>query len=378
MIPHLRLSPRTTATSSTARRTPGLRRGAVLAAGIAMAALLAPVAAAAPVQQVATADDPAVTFGLQPTQKDGKDRPNFVVDLKPGEELKDSFRVRNNSSRKQTFTLFAGDAFNAETGAIDLPPTGQESRDIGSWITLEKNDIELASGQFTDIGFTMKVPTSATPGDHQAAIVASLKTTSSGGGPAVTVDNRIGTRVILRVAGALNPKMTISDLKTSFSGPINPLGPGTMDVSYRVTNDGNVTMGASQSIKFNSPIGFPSKTFTPKDPVPELLPGNSITQSFKVDGVWPALRTSTKVTVTPIPAREGDSFEAGVTVHAKASNWTIPWAFLAFVVIIAAIVGFLKVRRDKQRAADESRLQTMLDDRLAGSGAGPISPNGNA
>lgn len=359
----------------THRRTRGLRRGAVLVAGLGIMALLGPAATASPLNQVASvaAEDPPVTFGLTPTQKANTPyRPNFVVDLPPGGEVKDSFRVLNSGSRKQTFTLFAGDAFNAVTGAIDLLPTGDESKDIGSWITLDKTELELDGGQTTNVGFTLKVPAGATPGDHTAAIVASLKSTGPAGGPAVTVDNRIGTRVLLRVAGPLDPKMTITDLKTSFDGPLNPLGRGTIDISYRVTNSGNVRMGADQSIKFSSPVGFPSKKFTPPA-VQELLPGNSVVQTFKVSGVWPTWRTSTAVTVTPSPVRVGDSFDAGVTVRAKTSTWTMPWAFLALVVLVLALGWYLRRRREQLRTADQQRLQSMLDARLGESAEGPVA-----
>jgi hypothetical protein len=349
----------------------------VLAVAMGVLALLGPAAVAAPSPRAVGFDEPGVTFGLQPTQTVGKPfRPNFVLDLPPGGEAHDTFRVRNDGSATQTFTLFAGDAFNAATGAIDLKATGKPSRDIGTWITLEKNSIELAGGQFADVGFTLKVPASATPGDHTAGIVASLGTSPGAAGPSVSVDRRIGTRVLLRVAGDLKPSLKLSDLKTSFNGPISPVGRGTMNVTYRVSNVGNVAMGVDQKIKVNSPFGFPAKTVTPAQ-IADLLPGNSITVTEKVSGVWPTLRSMTKVSLSPVSINPGDSFPPTVATRASSGTWTLPWAFLVLVILILA--GFLAWQRRQQQAHNRraSELEALVDARMgAGAGTGDASYGG--
>ncbi len=248
------------------------------------------------------ADDPTITFGLTPPQGNGQPfRANFELAVTPGEEVKDSVRIRNLSGNQIKLNVYATDALNSESGAIDLLAGADRPKDIGSWITLERPEVTLASQDFLDVAFTLRVPADASPGDHTAGILASyLGEPESSGGPSMLIDRRIGTRVLARVAGALTPKLVVSDLKTGWDGPINPLGHGTMTLSYRVTNDGNVRMGANQNVEIASPSGFPARNFKPAQ-IPDLLPGNSVVQSHKITGVWPTFRSATKVTVSPVP-----------------------------------------------------------------------------
>ena len=340
---------------------------AVLALLVGALTLLGPAAGATPRTAPTAADpnEPTITFGLTPLQ--GKDQPyraNFDLELTPGQEFKDSVRVRNLSGQQIKLGVYATDALNTENGAVDLLAGADRPEDLGAWITLEREDVTLASNDFIDIPFTLKVPTTASPGDHTAGIIASYVGEGGGtAGPAVTIDRRIGTRVLVRVAGTLTPKLVVSDLKTSWDGPMNPLGRGTTTVAYRVSNDGNVRMGATQKIKISSPIGFPATTVNPPQ-VADLLPGNSIVQTHKVDGVWPIFRSTTKVTVAPVPVREGDSFPADISASAKTSNWTFPWAFLIFAIVL--FIGWkLWQRRQRQlEDAKSAELTALVDSRL--------------
>ena len=332
--------------------------GALVLVGPSAGAALRPAS-------VRTADDATVTFGLTPTQEKGRPlRANFDLNLTPGQEVRDSVRIRNLSGTQLKLNVYATDAMNTESGAVDLRPGSDRPSDLASWIELERTEITLASNDFLDIPFTLKVPTTAMPGDHTAGIVASyVGAEATGSGTVVTVDRRIGTRVLARVAGTLSPKLVVSDLKTGWSGPTNPLGGGTMTGTYRVSNDGNVRMGATQKIKIASPIGLPSKTIT-LAPIPDLLPGNSVVQTFAVDGVWPTFRSATKVTVSPVAIQEGDNFPAELTSSAKTATWTFPWALLALAVVLFIAWKFWQRRRRHLDAEKSAALEAIVDSRL--------------
>ncbi len=355
---------------STRRTRRGRRLTAIV--GLGVLALLGPTAAGAavPAATPRVADEPGVTFGLQPTQeKDKPFRGNFEFDLKPGTEIKDTVRLRNASSGPLDLKIFASDAKNAEGGAVDLLPTGVSSEDIGSWIKLGRTELRIDGNEFLDIPFTMTVPANASPGDHTGGIVASYTgPATDANGAAVIIDRRIGTRILLRVDGKLTPAIKISDLKTSWDGPLSPLGRGTMNVSYRVSNIGNVRMGTNQSIKFKSPIGMPSKEVK-LDPIPDLLPGNAVLQEHKVDGVWPTFRTSTTVIATPIALKDGDIFQAGVTERAKAGNWTIPFGLIVLILLLAIGKAYYDRRKRQEKDLEQARLHELVDARLgAGNG----------
>ncbi len=348
----------------------GYRRlGAVLALLLGILALVGPTAGAvSSLRSIATAEDPLVTFGLTPAQiKDQPFRANFDLEMTPGQVIRDSVRIRNFSSERLELNVYGTDAFNAANGAVDLLPGATDPKDAGTWITLEKESLSLASNDFADVPFTLRVPaTGVEPGDHIAGIVASyLGETTAADGQVVKLDRRIGTRVQVRIAGELTPQLVISNLKTRYDGTWNPIGRGSMDVSYRVTNVGNVRMGVDQQIKISSPIGFPSTTVRPA-PLTDLLPGNTVEVTEKVSGVWPTFRANTKVALTPIASREGDTFPPNVAASAKAGNWAIPWATILLLIVLAIAWKLRQRRRQLQQDSSARELEAMVDARLGG------------
>ena len=347
----------------------------VLAAGAAMLPVAATASTpATPRSAVSAEDQKTVTWEVQPKQnKDEAFRPNFTYTMNKGDEVHDTVRVRNYSRDRLKVAIFAGDAHNSETGALDLPPTGAESKDIGTWIKLPMTNLDIAPDNFVDVDFTMKVPDDVESGDHVGGIVTSyVGEGADDKGTAVRLDRRLGTRVQVRVEGPLHPALTVTKLRTKYDSPRNPVTGGTLHATYKVTNTGNVRMAADQVIKVKSPIGFPARTVRP-DPLPELLPGNSLTLSSDISGVYPTVRSGTKVTLKPKPTRDGDIFGADVlSPSAKAGVWSWPWALV--VLLLALGAGFDGRRRflRREQANADRRIEDKIEARL-GSSAGQLN-----
>lgn len=311
----------------------------------------------------AAADDPdasTYTWGVDPKQRDDEPyRANFAFDLKPGQEVKDTVRVHNRSGGVIELRLYATDAYNSPTGALDLLAGDQDPKDVGDWISIAPATIRIAPAERREIDFTLRVPDNAEPGDHVGGIVTSL-IREEGGPTAVTVDRRAATRVQVRVDGPLTPQLAITNLTTTWNGTLNPLGRGTVETSYTVTNTGNVRMGANQIIKAKSPIGFPSRTYRP-DPIQELLPGSEISLTYAVDGVWPTFRTGTKVTLEAVPTVNNDDYNVTTAGDsASAGNWTIPWALIVALILAAVAWRIHQERQRRQQADQERRLQDLV------------------
>ena len=73
------------------------------------------------------------------------------------------------------------------------------------------------------------VPLKAPPGDHVGGIVASLQTVGTNrSGQRVVLDQRVGTRVFVRVSGARWHRSSPSpDLHASYDGTLDPVGKGS-------------------------------------------------------------------------------------------------------------------------------------------------------
>lgn len=364
----------------TARRWLGhraLRTSALLAASaFVLARSSAPTAgyAATGAPQVAAigtaaAAAPAVptTFAVQPTGASGgpggsDPRPYFSYSVTPGATVVDHAAVHNYGTRPLTLTLYAGDAFNTGDGGFDLETVGHTATGVGAWTALRPNATALATAapaplivtvaarSTAVVAFRIAVPVNATPGDHAGGIVASVATQGRDArGDHVTVNERVGARVYMRVAGPLRPALSVVGLHTSYQGSANPVGTGRITVDYTVRNTGNVQLSASQLLRASNALGSYAPAHVPGD-LPLLLPGGSATVTEQFDHVPPG--GLTHVTVSLIAhAAPGQHDPALPTIQAGASLWTMPWVALA--VVVCAVAGSVAwaLRRRRRRAA---------------------------
>jgi hypothetical protein len=255
--------------------------------------------------------------------------------------VQDVVRVLNYSTRPLAVTVYAADAAVTTDGGFDLVAAGATSNGVGAWTSVGARELTIPARAHRDVGFRVDVPANAQPGDHAGGIVAARTT----GAPAdadrrVAVERRVGARVYLRVAGELDPRLTVTDVRADYRG--SPLGlRGPTRVRYTVRNDGNVRLAGRPAVTVAGPFGLLGRRFD-GDPLPELLPGGSLTHVADVPGVWPTLRLDATVAVRAdssgnevLPARQPPA-------HGSAGAWAVPW--LGLVVVLGGAGGFARVR----------------------------------
>jgi hypothetical protein len=328
------------------------------------------VAAAGPVDALPrTADKPVETgesselrtYGIGPANKKGLDRrPAFVYVARPGDVIRDAVGLVNYTTKPVRVRVYANDAFTADGGAFDVLPEAQKPDELGAWTSLRPKVVTIPARGAAEgsppaqvrIPFTVKVPKDATPGDHAAGIVASTRTggpsTATVGG-SVVVDRRVGTRIYLRVPGDLEPRLEVKDLTASYDGTLNPLGAGSVRISYRVENTGNVALSASQTVRVDGLLGT-SAASEPLEDVRQVLPGDDVTVSTVVTGVWPTVRGTAVVELSPYSG-EGDTREVFPMVEARTGLWMVPWTLIALLVG-AAFATYFSRRRRARRSQD--------------------------
>ena len=307
--------------------------GVVLALGLLVAA---PTAASA---QDAPAAAAPQTWTLKPATAGGPDaRAHLVHDVTPGQTISDFVSVTNFSDTPLHLDVYGGDAFTPQDGGYDLLARDKTSVDVGAWISLGRTVLDLAPQETAVIPVTIQVPGNATPGDHSGGIVAALVTTATDAtGQQVTVENRVGARVYLRVEGEVAPRLDVTDLSSSYAGTLNPAGQGSVDVTYTVVNSGNVRLSGTQTVEVSGLFGLGRSSVTLSD-IPELLPGASIEVAGTVDGVWPTGRVTTEVTVQPVDPRGTVTVEP---TTASTAGWALPWGVLAaLLILVGAVVTF--------------------------------------
>ena len=339
-------------------RTPRTRRRtatAVVALLLSLGTGLVPLAAMAAPDPVASAPSAGrATFGIKPSHATLKApidaRARFDYTATPGAQQPDYVAVSNNADTPLHLSLYASDGFNTSTDGFDLLPASKKPVDVGSWITLKTNVLDVQPKQTVVVPFTVRVPLKVTPGDHIGGIVASLRTFGvDKKGDKVAIDQRVGTRVYLRIQGPLDPRLAISNVRTKYSGSWwNPFSSGKLTVSYTVTNPGNVRLGASQSVNVSGWYGAVHSAAPPA--IDELLPDNAHSEQIVVSRVAPAFHEGVLITVAPV-ALPGDVDGRLTTVVATAHFWAIPWALMVVIVLAAVAVLVLLVRSRRRRKA---------------------------
>jgi hypothetical protein len=340
-----------------ARRAPGLRALGTAIAGLAFAAASA---AAVPASAATRADGhPAararVTFGVEPAAVgSAPTRPDFAFGATAGGLLRDRVVVLNYSDQPLALQLYATDALNTPSGGFGLLAAGTRPVGVGSWIRLPArfSTVHVPAqtphhpGQVV-VPFTLRVPPHAAPGDHVGGIVASLRTVGRNStGQDVILNERVGSRVFVRIAGTLAPKVAITNLSGDYRGALNPFGRGSAVVTYRVKNTGNVEYGFRSAVTVSGPFG--GTRAVAGTPVPLLLPGDSVAERVRVTGVWPQLLDRATVRVQPVAA-PGDTDPRLPAVSASTRFWAIPWTFLLLILLVL-LIGILTAVVRRRRA----------------------------
>ncbi|MFD0638853.1 WxL protein peptidoglycan domain-containing protein [Catenulispora yoronensis] len=199
------------------------------------------------------------TFGIQP-KPNPNERAAFSYNANAGASVKDTVVVSNFGDQPLTLHVYANDAINTSDGGFDLRPSAEPPKDSGAWVKFDdpKPFQIVPPKSKVELPFTLSVPANATPGDHAAGIVAALTMPSTDGkGNRVNVEQRVGSRIYLRVAGDLKAQLAVTHAVATYHGTWNPLGSGTADITYLITNTGNVRLGAAQSVHVTSRSAAP-------------------------------------------------------------------------------------------------------------------------
>lgn len=239
------------------------------------------------------------------------DRQYFYLESAPGRTLTDHVSVVNLSTRAETFRLHATDA----------------------WVRLGSAGLTVPPRTRADIPFSLAIPMTAEPGDHQGAVVV-----GDVGDPGA---QPVGVRIYLHVTGQPVPALSVDAVSVRRSVPLVPgLGDSRGTLGYTLTNHGNVTLHPSVEVTETGWLG--SVYHRPPTSAGIVLPpGRSVRLSLAL----PAPPQFDDVAVT-VKASDGATGAQG-----QAGYLAIPWLVLVFVVLLLAALGARLWLRSKRRHA---------------------------
>jgi hypothetical protein len=315
---------------------------------IAVVALcgLVPANAHAAVPAKAKANN--ISFGAGPantTKPDG--RTLFTWDASPGGRIEDHIAVLNLTHHAEILRVYTVDVLAGADGGFDYPPRSAPRVGAGAWVAVgtphAAGFIRAKPRSTIILPVHLTVPENASPGDHVAAVIVSLTGLVKGkSGQRVNLEQRVATRALIRISGTLRPQLSIRGLHASYSGRHNPIKGGSATIKYTVTNTGNAILTGTQQVSVHGLFG--STTFAKGLPaVPTLLPGGSYSVTVHVPDVFPELRMTAKVLVTPV-ALPGNVDPGLQLVTASVSFWAIPWILIGIILLILLFLIW-RVRR---------------------------------
>jgi hypothetical protein len=331
--------------------------GVVVAALGLVGSLTTGASAAVPVAQPQVVATPAlarhanITFGAGPanaTKPDG--RTYFNYDASAGGRISDHLAVLNITRHPETLRVYTVDVDPGRDGGYVFPPRSAPRVGAGAWVAVgtphASGVIRAKPRSTTILPVRLQVPASATPGDHAAAVIVSLTALVKGkSGQRVHLEQRVATRVLIRVAGTLRPQLTIENLQAGYAGTLNPIASGAATVRYTVRNTGNAILAGTQAVSVKGLFGSTAHA-TGLPAIPTLLPGGSYSATVHVPGVFPEVRETAKVTVSPKAV--GPDVDSGLApVTTSTHFWAIPWILI--VIILLLIIGWW-LRRRRRRA----------------------------
>jgi len=285
---------------------------------------------------------PTLTWAVQPADRNGPDGRRWVEHtLDPGKAVTERLAVRNFSDRAAVFSLKAADGYLTDKGRFNMLPSGQPSKDGGTWIEVQ-DKVSVGAGETKVVPFTIKVPKNAAPGDHPAGIAATVVAT----GGTVAVESRVGFRVMTRVSGTITAELAVGGLDASYRQSWNPFAAGRVRVRYTATNDGNIAVTGTARVTTSALFGLVEHEA--RQAIEETLPDGSRSLDVRVGGVWGLGPVRTTVELMPA-ARAGEVRPTSATV----TVWTVPWPQLVLAGVLGALVVACRsvMRRRRRRLA---------------------------
>ncbi len=177
----------------------------------------------------------------------------FVHVLEPGDEKLDGIRVINNDAETKTLLVYAADATPSSSGGFACKQLLDTQTGVGSWITLEKNEVTLEPGTNEVVNFTIAVPDNADVGEQNGCILIQEKDdreVDEDRPAGMHLSFRTGLRVAITVPGQLIRKLELA----GFTIQTRKNQPGFLYTSL-IKNIGNVSTDTNIIIKTTNVFG---------------------------------------------------------------------------------------------------------------------------
>ena len=270
--------------------------------------------------------------------------PLIEIDANRGDVINQVLKVRNEEAVPVTYYLSA-ERFVA-SGEQGEPQFVGEDVGLATWIKFNVDSIVVPAGQTIEVPFSINVPNYAGPGGQYAAIfLSTLPPSAAKGGSQVTIASKIGTLVLVKIAGEIKESAQVAEFSAG-SGSYLAL---PANFKIRVENNGNIHVKPMGTILIKNAFGSVAGEVKVNDNGGNVLPE----QTRKFESAWVKNANATGATTfwgKYRQEKENYAFgkysadltlaygTAGRVLNAKTSFWVIPWHILIVNLIVLVII----------------------------------------
>lgn len=273
-----------------------------------------------------------VLFALPTVAADGSTNVSispltFDLTANPGDTITNELLVRNSGTDPVVLSIEVQDfVANGEEGEVTL--TDEKSTySLASWVETDTSKFTLAGGKQKSAKFVIRVPYNAEPGGHYASVYvhvgATLDNATSGSG----VGQKIGSLLLLKVAGRATSTADIETFKPTKS----TFSKGPVDFNIRIKNSGSVHIKPKGVIAITDMFG--KKVADVNVSQLNVLPG----AIRHMTAIWDKTPAFGKYTATLL-AYYGDDNQQ---LTAVTSFWIVPWVSIlvwTLVIVLASVL----------------------------------------
>ena len=255
----------------------------------------------------------------------------FEMSANPGDTISNVIEIYNTENEEAVVHIQAQDFVPlGEGGQVVVTDEINETFSLAKWMIIAPQELILGPLERAAVTFTIQIPQNAEPGGHYGTVLATIS--GQPGGGVAAISQKIGSLLLLQVAGAVQEQMWIKSLEVPEFFEHGPITFAT-----RLENVGTVHLKPYGFITITDIFG--RKTASLSVDAKNVLP-NSIR---KIETVWKDefLFGRYTATLTAIYGSQNEPLSYVTTF------WVIPWKQTAaggFGALVLLFI-FFKMRR---------------------------------
>lgn len=268
----------------------------------------------------------------------------FDLAANPGDTVTNELIVRNSGTDPVTIAVETQDfVATGEEGEVTLTDD-KSTYSLASWVQVDMGQFTLEGGKQQRVKFEIRIPYNAEPGGHYASVYEHISPTIGNATTGSGVGQKIGSLLLLKVAGVTNETANVETFKTTQ----NIFEHGPVDFNIRIKDTGSVHIKPKGIIAITDIFGKKVADVTVDQR--NVLPG----AIRHMTATWTDVPMFGKYTATLLTYYGIDNKQ----LSAATTFWIIPWKVLLVwggVIILAAVVIWLL--RDRIKSAIQAFLK---------------------